>query len=466
MVTATVARGISANAMPEKSSTTKDININNNITSTTTSKKAKVTVSSYLNVRSAPSTESNVIGYVYSNEEVTINNINDSWANITYNLDNGGTKTGFVSTKYLSIESQNAPNPASPINQINKKGKINSNNIVYVAKDKAASNTYIGYVYPNEEITVNFIEDNLANITYNLDSGGTKTGFIDKDLVKFEVENINYNAKVIKNNVRVYKETSENSSLVGYVFLNEEVKINYSQNNWSNITYKLDNGGTKTGFVENSNLNIGTQSGSSESTPLLKKGKVINVSSSLRIRQAPNTDSYVVGYLSPNETFDILSKQGDWYKISFDTYNVKKEGYVYKDYVKEFIESESDNTLGIRITEYSKRFLGIPYVWGGTSPTGFDCSGLVYYVYSKFNITLGRSTWDQIKTGKRVEISAMKPGDLIFFGPKTDPNNPTHVGLYIGNGEFIQAPKPDDVVKITKLSNFNMNVIQANRYIE
>ena len=202
------------------------------------------------------------------------------------------------------------------------------------------------------------------------------------------------------------------------------------------------------------------------SVVIKKKGKVVNVESSLRVREKASTDSLVVGYLSPNETFDILDKVGDWYKINFDTYSTKKQGYVHKDYVKEFDEVESDNATGREIVEYAKKFLGVEYVWGGTTPNGFDCSGFTQYVYKHFGIETGRTTWDQIKTGRRVTVSAAQEGDLIFFGDYDDPMNPVHVGMYMGNGDVIHASYGAKKIKISKLEYFGMNVIQANRYIK
>lgn len=100
---------------------------------------------------------------------------------------------------------------------------------------------------------------------------------------------------------------------------------------------------------------------------------------------------------------------------------------------------------------YSVKFLGISYLWGGTNPiTGFDCSGLTQYVYNFFGVIIGRTTYDQIKDGNEVLMKDLQPGDLIFFGTWSDPH---HVGMYIGNGAYIHAPKTGDVVKISLLSD-------------
>lgn len=96
---------------------------------------------------------------------------------------------------------------------------------------------------------------------------------------------------------------------------------------------------------------------------------------------------------------------------------------------------------------YSYQFLGIPYVWGGETPTGFDCSGLTSYVYRHFGYEIGRTTYEQIYAGISVPLNDLKPGDLLFWG---DVKAPHHVGMYIGGDKYIQAPHTGDVVKISQ----------------
>ncbi|WP_414836260.1 NlpC/P60 family protein [Clostridium sporogenes] len=102
------------------------------------------------------------------------------------------------------------------------------------------------------------------------------------------------------------------------------------------------------------------------------------------------------------------------------------------------------------VVAYASNFLGTPYVWGGTSPKpGFDCSGFTQYVYKHFGISIGRTTYDQIKDGVQVSRDQLQPGDLVFFGTW---GNPHHMGIYVGNGSYIHAPRTGDVVKISPLN--------------
>jgi peptidoglycan DL-endopeptidase CwlO len=98
------------------------------------------------------------------------------------------------------------------------------------------------------------------------------------------------------------------------------------------------------------------------------------------------------------------------------------------------------------VIAYASNFLGTPYKWGGTTPAGFDCSGFTQYVYKHFGVNLGRTTKDQIYNGTGVSRDALQPGDLVFYGKG---GVPSHMGIYIGNGMYIHAPRTGDVIKIS-----------------
>ena len=108
------------------------------------------------------------------------------------------------------------------------------------------------------------------------------------------------------------------------------------------------------------------------------------------------------------------------------------------------------DTLGGQAVALAYRYLGIPYVWGGESPLGFDCSGLTMYVYGQLGIKLGHYTGFQYYAGLRVPRGELQPGDLVFFHANSA-GVPQHEGMYVGNGSFIHAPQTGDVVRISSL---------------
>ena len=115
--------------------------------------------------------------------------------------------------------------------------------------------------------------------------------------------------------------------------------------------------------------------------------------------------------------------------------------------------------LGVRAVAYAKRFLGVPYRWGGSSPGGFDCSGLVRYVYQRFGLDLPHSSYADFDLGRRVGRWALEPGDLVFF------SGLGHVGMYVGHGRFIHAPHSGTSVQISSLSEWGGSYSGARRVL-
>jgi cell wall-associated NlpC family hydrolase len=116
--------------------------------------------------------------------------------------------------------------------------------------------------------------------------------------------------------------------------------------------------------------------------------------------------------------------------------------------------------LGERMVEYARKFVGVRYAWGGSSPrTGFDCSGFVRFVYGHFGISLDHSSFSDMWRGRHVGRWAMRPGDLVFF------DGGGHVGIYVGHGRFIHAPHSGTVVRIQTMAGWYASRFDAARRV-
>lgn len=208
----------------------------------------------------------------------------------------------------------------------------------------------------------------------------------------------------------------------------------------------------------------------------------------VNIRTKPDLSSEVITMLDKGEKLNVYDRMGDWYKVMLPS---EKLGWVYSDYilVKEISISrgvnldavsdvvlnikeinESKNTLREQIVEYAKKYLGVKYVYGGTSPKGFDCSGFVQYVYKNFGIELERVASSQASHGKKIDKKDLKVGDLVFFDTNGGLNSIEHVGIYVGEGKFIHASSGRSARKVVISSlaeGFYANTYMRSRcYIE
>ncbi|MDF2571898.1 MAG: spore cortex-lytic enzyme [Sporomusa sp.] len=116
----------------------------------------------------------------------------------------------------------------------------------------------------------------------------------------------------------------------------------------------------------------------------------------------------------------------------------------------ELSRGKPDKRIGQQIASFAQEYLGVPYVWGGASAGGFDCSGFIYYVYSRYGISLPRVADEQYEVGRRIPLSNIEPGDLVFYS--TYAPGPSHVGIYIGNGQFVHASSGAGEVTLTSMS--------------
>jgi cell wall-associated NlpC family hydrolase len=116
--------------------------------------------------------------------------------------------------------------------------------------------------------------------------------------------------------------------------------------------------------------------------------------------------------------------------------------------------------FGTRVAAYARHLVGVPYRWGGTSPrTGFDCSGLVRYVFAHFGVSLAHSSFADLARGRRVTRAQLRPGDLVFF------YGGGHVGIYLGHSRFLEAPHGGSAVRISTMGGWYANEYSGARRI-
>ncbi len=513
---------ISGEYVKEITSTGTTESTSSNSTSTSSIKNGTViNVSSNLRVRTSANATSEVLGYLLNGTKVKVQGEESGWYKIDYN-----GKTGYVSKEYIQIDGSTttpvtpvAPTPEEPTTPetpaiTSKTGKIiNVNSNLNVRSGAGTSSTIIGHL--NNGSTVKITGEEAG--WYKIDFNG-KTGYVSKEYVQINGSTTtpvtpetpaepvapttpetpaitSKTGKIINvnSNLNVRSGAGTSSTIIGHLNNGSTVKVTGEEAGW----YKIDFN-RKTGYVSKEYVQIDgsttapvtpNASNTNQETVKTQKGKVINISSNLRVRTEPNTTSQVLGYLLNGDVIEITSKSSDWYKVNFRG----QVGYVSDAYIQ-IVDSSTSTTTGgtntgtttgstssayTTILNAMKEHIGTPYVWGGSGeylttslldkltgmyPTqasngaytrarayadkgyrAFDCSGLMQWGFAKAGVKIDRSTWGQILNGVEVPISKIQPGDLLFY------SNLTHVGMYIGNGQWIEAPNKSANVRITNV---------------
>lgn len=170
----------------------------------------------------------------------------------------------------------------------------------------------------------------------------------------------------------------------------------------------------------------------------------------LRVRRGPKSYFTTLALAAAQTPLHVLSEENGWYEVQLPTGDV---GWVYTDDLRKVEQSGPADESGLRgadIVREAMRYLGTPYVWGGESTGGVDCSGFVYIVFVSRVPGLARmSSFDYFQMGVAVDRANLQPGDLVFF--TTYAPGPSHVGIYVGEGKFIQASSGTRRVTISSL---------------
>jgi hypothetical protein len=168
----------------------------------------------------------------------------------------------------------------------------------------------------------------------------------------------------------------------------------------------------------------------------------------VNLRNAPDLSGTIITTLSKNTTVTILDQSANWYKICLAD---NREGWIAKDYV---VYNNLLLNRGLGYTDlisFAKNFLRTNYRYGGTSPTGFDCSGFTKYVFGKFGFSIPHKAAEQEQMGTPVSKDELLSGDLVFFTGR-DATVVNHVGIYIGHDRFIHAASGPGTVCINSLN--------------
>ncbi len=365
---------------------------------------------------------------------------------------------------------------------------IATTGVLNIRADKNIDSEIVGTLKPGQNLWLEGAYENWYLISY----AEGKKGYVAKELVTTSydeakdilLKDVMYENAVISAGAEMKSAPDMNASPMQTFTKDENVIIIARiDDNWCQIYTKDD---YTAGYVLNSAL---TPKGLVLKDDVLKEredciksigteGVVYANGGKVNVRTMPGEDKDIKMTLSSGTTCLLVKTIGDWVKISYgDGYTA---GYVKKEYTMtknaynamksaaaakttkkaakatkavastaSAIPYAAPSSKGQQIVNEASKYLGVRYVYGGTSPSGFDCSGLVQYVCRKVGISVNRTSRDQYKNGVAVAKSDLQPGDLVFFSKGS---SISHVGIYAGNGQVIHAPSPGQRVSYRSLS--------------
>ena len=255
--------------------------------------------------------------------------------------------------------------------------------------------------------------------------------------------------------LNIRQKPSLSSSILSSIPNNTKISTLGKSGAFYKVTYK-----GKTGYVYSSYVKIvqATTGAPAISSSTTKTGVGSTKVWGLNVRKTAAAGNNVIGVLNPTNNISLYGTQNGYYKIKY----ANAWGYIAKSYVSTtktsvvvkiplagtpLVTSTASQTNSLMAN--ADKLLGIRYTYGGVAPSsGFDCSGLVKYIYKTIGVTLPRTTYEQVGEGTAVSINNLKVGDLIFFIGNA------HVGMYVGNNKFIEARKTGTVVQIAELSGY------------
>lgn len=260
---------------------------------------------------------------------------------------------------------------------------------------------------------------------------------------------------VIGSTVNLRKEPSTESTILGKVVEGDNVISEglTSDGKWHKVKF-----GDIEGYVFSEYV-------TEDITKITGEGKV---NDGVNFRKEPSTEAEIISTLPADADITILGAEADWYKILYKD----QEGWIVARCVDRVTSTSRSgtNSVGKKVVDLAKQHLGKKYVWGANGPNSFDCSGLTKYVYAKVGVTLERVSYNQATQGIKVDKSKLQAGDLVFFSGINSSSKSakiSHVGIYIGNGQFIHAANSNRGVVIDDLNSdyYKTHYVTARRVI-
>ena len=394
------------------------------------------TTTTAVNFRTGAGTNYGIISTLPAGTHVVVSTRSSGgWATVVYN----GT-VGYISSDYLKR--------ANEMDASFGTGTINGS-YVRMRSGASTSSSILGTYNSGTTMTITGVNGAWYKVSYN----GT-TGYVHSDYVSLSgVTNGgsstgSSNGSVKGSDVRMRSGPSTNYSILGTYQNGTPLTITGTENGWTKVTIGGVSGYIRSDYVSG---------GGADSKAGYIKG------TGVRMRSGASTTSSILGVYNTGTKMTITGESGNWYKVSYSG----RDGYVSKDYMtttKPDNGGGSTGSIGETIVATAKQYMGAPYVYGGMSPSGFDCSGFVNYVYKLCGYSMSRvASSIYNNNGTYVEKANLQLGDLVFFASNS--SSIGHVGIYIGNGQFIHSSSGAGCVVISDLSSsyYLKNYVGAKR---